>query len=130
MEKGCIITLQQKIYRIKQVIIQIGWVNVTVNEFMMQSGIPVNLKGFIVVERAIEFCIKNPEISSMELYEAMANECNTTPTGAERRIRIALERGFGLMDESLKRKLFGIKEKIRNTEYVKTVAYAIKNHVI
>lgn len=121
--------MQQKRYRIKQATIQIGGVNVTVNEFMLKSGVPAALKGFELVKRAIEICMENPEISCMELYEVLGNEKGISKGAVEHRIRTAIKRGFNDMDKNLKQRLFGDKVHIRNNDYIKNVAYAIK-HVI
>ena len=102
----------------------------TVNEFMVKSGISVHLKGFEAVEYAINICMENSEIDTMKIYEIVSNKFGISEKGAERRIRFAIKQGFNLMDEKLKLTLFGNKVYIRNRDYLKTVAYAIKNHVI
>lgn len=101
----------------------------TVNEFMLKSGVPACLKGFELLQRAIEICMEDPEISCMELYEVLGNEKGISKIAAERRIRTAVKRGFNDMDKNLKQRLFGDKVYIRNNDYIKNVAYAIK-HVI
>lgn len=102
----------------------------TVNEFMVKSGIPAHYGGFELVERAIELCMEMPDLGCMKLYEIVAKENGIKITSAERRIRYAVEQGLKLMDEDLKHILFNNKERVKRNEYVKTVAYAIKNHVI
>ena len=102
----------------------------TVGEYMAKSGIPVYLKGHEATRRAIELCMENPDIRFCSVYEIVGEECGITPFAAERRIRFSVQEGFRSMDKELRKIIFLDKEKVKNVEYIKAVAYAIRSNLI
>lgn len=96
----------------------------TVQEYMLKSGVPVHLTGYNEVEMMLLESIKNPEKNFENLLKILPRDtCGRT-------VRYAIKMGFPNMDKKLKKQLFGNEKKVSAHRYIKTVSIAIKNNLI
>ena len=102
----------------------------SVQEFMMKSGVPIHLKGYAYIQEAIEYCIKEPDSKIGVVEMELAKAHNTTTACIERDIRTALNKGYPYMDEDIKQKLFRGKSKATTALFVKTISNAIRYKMI
>lgn len=104
--------------------------DMTVQDFMFQSGIPMNLLGYEYIKEALEIYLKKPEIGIMVMYEEIAKKHDVKSYCVERNIRNAIERGYPMLNEDIKKKIFGSKERVKVSEYIKGISYALRNNLI
>ena len=102
----------------------------TVQEYMFVSGIAMNLTGYEYLKDAIEISIEDSARPIMMIYEDVAKKHNANAYTVERNCRTAIKKGYPKMDADIKKKLFRSTEKVATGEYVKGIAYAIRNNLI
>ena len=102
----------------------------TVQDFMFQSGVPMNLLGYEYIKEALEIYLKKPEIGIMVMYEEIAKKHDVKAYCVERNIRNAIKRGYPMLNEDIKKKIFGSKERVKVSEYIKGISYALRNNLI
>lgn len=106
----------------------------TVQEFMVQSGTPSNLRGFQLIEMAIEKVMEKPHVNITDIVQEVADDAGLCWGSAYNQIRTGIITGFPDMDRKLKICLF--KKYVLNRdvpplkEYITTVAYGLKGNVI
>ena len=110
--------------------------NKRISELVKRIGIPAHLKGYgYTIEAVIEF-VKNPNPNlsmTKSLYPKIAKKYGTTPSRVERGIRHGVEVALGRGDSKLVNNLFKCsilseKGKPTNSEFIATLAEAIKNN--
>lgn len=103
----------------------------TVNDFMKKSGIPMHLKGYEILSKCIELGVDNPDMTVSEMYEKIYIESKCSHWSVDRNIRTAIRKGYPYMDEKIKNTLFQtVKDVPPSGEFIKTVSYAIRKDVI
>ena len=100
----------------------------TVDEFMLKSGIRMGLKGYDVTKRAIELQVKYPEKTISEITMVIAQEKSKSYDAITRNMRSAVVECYGKMDDSIKKIFQG--EEPTAGKFVKTVAYALSNNLL
>ncbi|MFW5992005.1 MAG: sporulation transcription factor Spo0A [Halanaerobiaceae bacterium] len=84
--------------------------DVRITEVMHHLGVPAHIKGYIYLRKAIELVIKEIEYLgavTKELYPAVAEKFNTTPSRVERAIRHAIEVSWDRGNINALNKYFG-----------------------
>ena len=105
-------------------------VRLTLNEFMDKSAISMKTKGGPLLKCALEMCIEEPDIKLEAIYCILADKNKTTRNAVEKRIRVAVDNSCKEMDAEFKNKLFmGRKSRITNGDYLRTVAFVIRNNM-
>ena len=104
----------------------------TVQDFMLVSGVPMSLKGYDLLKEAIEINIEEQvkPIPIMAVYEDIARKHNANAYTVERNIRTAIRKGYPNLDADIKEKLFRNAERVASGNYIKTISYAIRNNLI
>lgn len=102
----------------------------TVDEFLMQAGTPVHMKGYQTLKRAIEITMNDFDAGMCDTLEVIGKEHGCTFISCERATRYAITKCYKTMDPAMKNKLFHGKERVTMKEFVKTAAYAIKNNLV
>lgn len=102
----------------------------TVQDFMLVSGVPMHLTGYELLKEAIEISIEEPVKPIMAVYEDIARKHNANACTAERNIRTAIQKGYPNLDADTKKKLFYNAERVATGNYIKTISYAIRNNLI
>ena len=74
----------------------------TVQEFMMKSGVPTDYKGFGLLEKLIEKVMEHPEEGVLNIVTELAEQKGIVWRVAYMEIRLAIKRGFPKMDQELK----------------------------
>lgn len=105
-----------------------------ITDIMHQIGIPAHLKGYMFIREAISLVIKDMDILSSvtkELYPAIAEKYNSTPSRVERSIRHAIEVAWSRGQVEAINKLFGYtlrmdKDKPTNSEVIALLADRIR----
>lgn len=106
----------------------------TVQEFMLVSGTPINFKGFRYLEMAIEKTMEKPNASMTDIIQEVADELGLCWGTTYFQIRNSINSGFPHMDEDVKKRLF--KRWMNDNyapplkEYVSTVAYGLRTKII
>ena len=93
-------------------------------------GIPSHLRGYKYLEEAVILAIKNPNAMDFvcrDVYPALAEAFNSTPSRIERGIRHAIESGWIRGDPEVQYRIFGNsvnpdKGKPTNSEFIATIA--------
>lgn len=100
----------------------------TVNEFMLKSGISIGLNGFAFIKTGLEIMTesKNPPETLGSLIGEISKKCNRTYPAVDKSIRRAIENGYPNMDAELKKSLFNDKEIVKSAEFFKAAVFAIK----
>lgn len=101
-----------------------------ITNMIHEIGVPAHIKGYLYLREAINMVVKNVELLSAitkELYPAIANKFNTTPSRVERAIRHAIEVAWSRGRVDTINKLFGYtvhdeKGKPTNGEFIAMVA--------
>lgn len=84
--------------------------DVRITEVMHHLGVPAHIKGYIYLREAIELVIKEIDYLgavTKELYPAVAEKFNTTPSRVERAIRHAIEVSWDRGNINALNKYFG-----------------------
>ena len=106
----------------------------TVQEFMVKSGTPSNLRGFQLIEMAIEKVMEKPNANMTDIVQEVADDAGLCWGTTYNQIRKGIVTGFPEMDRDVKKHLFKrwlLRPDIPPLkEYITTVAYALKRKVI
>lgn len=102
----------------------------TVQEFMVKSGVPMHLKGHEFLKDALMKHIEHPEKKISAIITEVASDYKSSYLAAERDIRTAIDKGYPDMDKALKSRLFNNRDKVTTGELIRTVSYAIRNRII
>ena len=86
-----------------------------IHDYLIESGIYPNLKGFRYIIKAVEIVKKNPAISfTRELYPEIAKIFNATTSSVERGIRHIVSDKISTQDY----KRIGLKVRPTNAEFI------------
>lgn len=89
--------------------------NMNIHDYLIESGIYPNLKGFRYIIKAVEIVKKNPAISfTRELYPEIAKTFNATTSSVERGIRHIVSDKISTQDY----KRIGLKVRPTNAEFI------------
>lgn len=94
---------------------------------LRELEIPVHMRGYEFIKTAINHLHDNPESLysiTKELYPAVAEKHNTTPSRVERGIRHALESAYS--DFLIQKKVLGTARDLTNGEFLATLHEVIK----
>ena len=90
----------------------------------------MSLKGYDMLKQAIELRIENPATSVGDIFLKISIKSGCTIYAVERNVKTVLLKAYPLMDTKLKETIFMNRTSVTVTEYIKSVAYAIRNNVI
>jgi two-component system response regulator (stage 0 sporulation protein A) len=101
-----------------------------ITDMIHKIGIPAHIKGYKFIREAIDLVIKDMEILSAvtkELYPAIAQKYNTTPSRVERAMRHAIEVAWSRGQMDTINQVFGYtirndKDKPTNSEFIALIA--------
>ncbi|MFZ5815344.1 MAG: sporulation initiation factor Spo0A C-terminal domain-containing protein [Bacillota bacterium] len=79
----------------------------TINRVLLQMAVPVNLRGFRFMERALTLLQTDPDTKITGLYLRVGREFGTSDKAAERQIRYAVEQAWERMPQGVREDLFG-----------------------
>ena len=102
----------------------------TVQEFMTKSGASMHMKGYDMLKQAIELRIANPDTSVGDIFLKISIKSDCTIYAVEKNIKTVLLKAYPLMDQKLKNTIFMNRTSVTVAEYIKNVAYAIRNRII
>lgn len=100
------------------------------NDFMQLSGCNMALKGYDYLKSAIEIRMENQDMTVQNVMHQVAERKNRTFWSVKQSIDRTIQTNYPDMDKGLKDKLFRNKESVTTGEYIKVVAYALKNNLI
>lgn len=103
---------------------------VEITNFLQEIGIPAHIKGYNYLRTGIFLVIQEPELMgavTKELYPAIAQRCDTTPSRVERAVRHAIEvtwtRGnLKAIESAFSQTLHSHRGKPTNSEFIAIVA--------
>lgn len=105
-----------------------------VTELLHYLGVPSQLKGYAYLREGILMLYKSAGVTSgitKQIYPAIANLYNTTPSRVERAIRHAIEISWNRADYEMMNKIFGHsidydRAKPTNSEFMMTLSDALR----
>ncbi len=105
-----------------------------VTELLHYLGVPSQLKGYAYLREGILMLYKSAGVTSgitKQIYPAIANIYNTTPSRVERAIRHAIEISWNRADYEMMNKIFGHsidydRAKPTNSEFMMTLSDALR----
>ena len=111
-----------------------------VTEMLHQIGVPAHIKGYHYIRHSIIMCVRRPQMINAvtkELYPAVAQRYETTPSRVERAIRHAIEVAWDRGDIDVLNSYFGYtihngRGKPTNSEFVAMLSDRIRlgeNHI-
>ena len=106
----------------------------TVTEMLHQIGVPAHIKGYHYIRDSIIMCVRRPQMINAvtkELYPAVAERYETTPSRVERAIRHAIEVAWDRGDIDILNSYFGYtihngRGKPTNSEFVAMLSDRIR----
>ncbi len=106
----------------------------TVTEMLHQIGVPAHIKGYHYIRDSIIMCVRQPQMINAvtkELYPAVAERFDTTPSRVERAIRHAIEVAWDRGDIDVLNSYFGYtihngRGKPTNSEFVAMLSDRIR----
>ena len=101
-----------------------------IEEFMYLSGCNMALRGYEYLKNAIEIRMENPDMTVQEIFRKTADCKNKTFWAVKQSVDRTIQTSYPDMDKGLKDKLFRSKESVATGEYIKVVAYSLKNNLI
>jgi len=108
----------------------------TVGDFLIQIGIPENVRGFYYLRTAVMYAVnENSHINvSGHIYSVLTSEYHTTVSKIERSMRYALSVAFDRGDPSVLNEIFGSAYnsdtgRPRNLDAVYAISNAIKKRL-
>lgn len=109
---------------------------ITVTDILHQIGVPAHIKGYQYLRDSILLCVRRPEIINAvtkELYPAVANKYETTPSRVERAIRHAIEVAWDRGDVDILNSYFGYtihngRGKPTNSEFIAMISDRLRLH--
>lgn len=109
---------------------------ITVTDILHQIGVPAHIKGYHYLRDSILLCVRHPEIINAvtkELYPAVANKYETTPSRVERAIRHAIEVAWDRGDVDILNSYFGYtihngRGKPTNSEFIAMISDRLRLH--
>ncbi len=104
--------------------------NLKITEIMHDLGVPAHIKGYLYLRKSIELVINNINLMgavTKELYPAVADHFNTTPSKVERAIRHAIEvtwnRGnIELLNKYFRNTIPAASGKATNSQFIARIA--------
>ncbi len=105
-------------------------VKVKITDVLHQIGVPAHIKGYHYLRSSIMMCIENPEVINAvtkQLYPAVAQRFDTTPSRVERAIRHAIEVAWDRGDIDVLNSYFGYtihnsRGKPTNSEFIAMIS--------
>lgn len=106
----------------------------TVTEMLHQIGVPAHIKGYHYIRDSIMMCVRRPQMINAvtkELYPAVAQRYETTPSRVERAIRHAIEVAWDRGDIDVLNSYFGYtihngRGKPTNSEFIAMLSDRIR----
>ncbi len=106
----------------------------TVTEMLHQIGVPAHIKGYHYIRDSIIMCVRRPQMINAvtkELYPAVAERYETTPSRVERAIRHTIEVAWDRGDIDILNSYFGYtihngRGKPTNSEFVAMLSDRIR----
>ncbi len=105
-------------------------IEVKITEILHQIGVPAHIKGYHYLRNSIKMSIENPEIINSitkQLYPAVAQNFDSTPSRVERAIRHAIEVAWDRGDVEVLNSYFGYtihnsRGKPTNSEFIAMIS--------
>ena len=97
---------------------------------LLKLGIPLSLKGYEELEKAVELKIQNPDISLGEITTNIMERNKESFSAVSRRLYRMVETCYPMMDEEKKLLVFGASERVTTNEFIRTVAYSFRKGFI
>ena len=104
--------------------------NMKLNDFMQLSGANMALNGYDHLKNAIEIRMENPDMTVQNVLHQVAERKNKTFWAVKQSVDRTIQTSYPNMDKGLKDKLFRSKKSVATGEYIKVVAYSLKNNLI
>ncbi len=100
---------------------------------LRELGIRPQLKGYPMLIDAVEIIMNKPTIAiTKDLYPIISSKYSTSPSKVERNIRHAIETGWNVADNPIKKRVFrtNIKSYPTNAEFICTLADSLKRGLL
>ena len=113
--------------------VNIGGLQSKISDILHTLGVPTHLRGYQFIREGVQILYNNNNIAyiTKDVYPAIAEKFNSTPTRVERAIRHAIEISWTRGDINILNEVFGNsvdldRDRPTNAEYLVTIADRIK----